>query len=348
MKKILFVADVENWAYDYQAKNWKEVLKGKYDIDIIYLSKFPQGGFKSQFSIVNRKFLSLINNDNAYIDLKKINSEGLYYYSNEHGYFPLKKVFSNEDYDAILFFYSKAASDKRLLSTYFDLNKTIVCINNEKWTDIGAEEFYNYYLQGIKVVACCNKNILKEFSKYAKNCLRLSQCVPNSFLVTKQEAEAKFKKRFNKKIVGFSGNIKNNLKNFENIKKACDISGVNLVVAKKIPQSKLPLWYKQIDLIICASTSEGGPMCLLEAGASAVPVLSTRVGLCRELIGNDTGELLESIDPNHISKKINYIFKNKHQAIQRSLNLRDIVERDWTYSSRDYEIINVIKSAIKS
>ena len=214
----------------------EKILEGKYDIDIIYLSKFPQGGFTSNFSAVNRKFISMKNNHNPNIDTQKIELDNLYYYSNDKGHFPLQKIFSQEKYDAILFFYSKALSDKRLLATFFDLDKTIVCINNEKWTDIGPEKFYNNFLQGVGVIACCNSKILEEFSNYSNNCLRLSQCVPDSFLVTEEEAEKRFRNRFAKRkirpVVGFSGNTKNVLKNFENIKAACKMSGATLLVAK--------------------------------------------------------------------------------------------------------------------
>ena len=88
-------------------------------------------------------------------------------------------------------------------------------------------------------------------------------------------------------------------------------------------------------------------MCLLEAGASGVPILATRVGLCRELINSDTGEFLKNTKPNHISKKIDYVLKNRDISVQRAMNLRKIIENDWVYSSRDYEIINVLEKGNK-
>ena len=61
MKKVLFVVDVRDWAYDIQARNWKNFLKDEYEVDIIYLSDFPTGSFRPDYMMLNRYFLSIKN-----------------------------------------------------------------------------------------------------------------------------------------------------------------------------------------------------------------------------------------------------------------------------------------------
>ena len=40
MKKILLIADVRGWAFDYIAQYLVSLLEGKYDIDIVYIDDY--------------------------------------------------------------------------------------------------------------------------------------------------------------------------------------------------------------------------------------------------------------------------------------------------------------------
>lgn len=344
MKKVLFVVDVRDWAYDIQAKNWKELLRNEYEIDIIYLSEFPIGNFRPNYMMSNRYFLSKIYNSSCNINLDKIVQKDLYYYTSpgDRTPKPLLPLFDHKEYDALLFFYSKALSDKRLLSTFIPFEKTIVCINNEKWKDYGSNILYWNYLQGVNTIACCNDNISKEFEKYSNNIMKLTQCAPDDFLIEDKELLEKHKTRYSSRIVGFSGNPNNSLKNFNSIKEACSILGLELKVAQNLNQDELKEWYKEIDLIVCASKSEGGPMCILEAGASGVPVATTDVGLAREIINNENGAKIKSSDPSDIAEAIDSAFKNRDVTIQKAINLHKCIKNNWTYSARIYEITNTL------
>ena len=68
------------------------------------------------------------------------------------------------------------------------------------------------------------------------------------------------------------------------IKKACKDAGVNLSIKRDLSRKALNVWYNNVDMIVSASESEGGPMLLLEAGAVGLPVITTNVGLAREII----------------------------------------------------------------
>ena len=47
---------------------------------------------------------------------------------------------------------------------------------------------------------------------------------------------------------------------------------------------EVPLYYRALDLYLVGSRWEGGPKALLESWASGVPIVSTRVGMCADLI----------------------------------------------------------------
>ena len=102
-------------------------------------------------------------------------------------------------------------------------------------------------------------------------------------------------------------------------------------------------WYNKMDLIVCASKSEGGPMCILEAGGLGVPVLTSKVGLSREIINEHTGMFLPDTSPKTISEKIKFLDKNYNMRKYLSKNLREEIKNNWTYESRINEIKKVLK-----
>lgn len=339
MKKILFVVDVKKWAYDYRARAWKELLKGEYDIDILYLSEYPVPNVDSDFMSLNRlalnKELSAIQN----LDFNKF----FYIYKGDEKDFNIPKVFSHENYDGVVFFYSRAMNDRRLCSTPIPSDKTCVCINNEKWADYGSKRLFKNFIGDVKVLACCNDFVVKEFSKFTDNVMKLSQSVDLNFMLSESEVISKLKSK--KKIlkVGFSGKTKNVLKNYDNIKAACEKINIKFLTSENLNQEGLMSWYDKIDLLVCASKSEGGPMCILEAGARGTPVLTTKVGLSREIINNDTGTFLDGSSVDSIVEGLKFCAKNIDIINHRAINLRRAIFDNWTYDSRLHEIREVLK-----
>jgi len=51
-----------------------------------------------------------------------------------------------------------------------------------------------------------------------------------------------------------------------------------------------------LDAYVIASRDEGGPMALLESMASGVPLISTRVGMCIDLIEDGRSAFLVDVD----------------------------------------------------
>ncbi len=55
-------------------------------------------------------------------------------------------------------------------------------------------------------------------------------------------------------------------------------------------------FYQALDLYIVTSRSEGGPKALLESWATGVPIVSTRVGMCADLIRPSENGMLADVD----------------------------------------------------
>lgn len=64
------------------------------------------------------------------------------------------------------------------------------------------------------------------------------------------------------------------------------------LITQRVPTDAVARFYNQSGMLVCASTSEGGPRVTVEAMACGVPVISTRVGIMPELIRDGENGLL--------------------------------------------------------
>lgn len=303
VKRVLFVADVRNWAYDFTAKNWAKQIASQFEVDIIYLADFSP---KDQ-------------RENP------------------------QSIFNHEDYDAILFFYSRGHTDVRLRNTPFPLNKCIICLNNEKWTEIGALEFYKKYLIRAGAVVACNQFIMDEFVPFHSNLFKVPQAIDED--IFKRSQDIKEPEPF---IVGWSGNPDNPYKSIEVLKKAQKILGFELSIAHDKTQEELNKWYQSVNVVVCTSRSEGGPLMLLEAGACGIPVITTRVGIARELIHHKVnGFLLDTCSLDEVIHGLSYVKENYEEAQSWGKELREEVLKSWTYPKRK-KILNHLFQSVTS
>lgn len=137
-------------------------------------------------------------------------------------------------------------------------------------------------------------------------------------------------------VCGWAGNPRRGgtLKGLEIVQEACRIANVTLKTATgAIPYEDMPKWHEGIDVLICASSSEGGPNPVLESAATGRPIISTAVGLVPELFRNNTGILVE----RNVQSIVAAIRKMQDDfdllpELGRSLRLR--IEEKWTWGRR--------------
>ena len=73
---------------------------------------------------------------------------------------------------------------------------------------------------------------------------------------------------------------------------------------RMIPHEKMPGYYNQIDLYVCASLCEGTPNPVLEAMACGVPVISTRCKGPESFLNDDCAEFCNVRDPKDMEDAI--------------------------------------------
>lgn len=93
-------------------------------------------------------------------------------------------------------------------------------------------------------------------------------------------------------------------------------------------------FYNMLDLYVITSRLEGGPRALMEAQASGVPVVSTRVGMAEDVIMHGESGYLADIDD------ISSIIKCAEKIIEKKVDINQIIEQGLiTVKAFDYSII---------
>jgi glycosyltransferase involved in cell wall biosynthesis len=155
-------------------------------------------------------------------------------------------------------------------------------------------------------------------------------------------------------VVGFSGAFKHDkLKGLsEYIIPAVEmVDNAELRIAMSengeyLKHSKMVDYYNGIDLYICASSSEGFSLSVLEAAACGIPVLSTRVGGSEDLIVDGINGYYVDRNVADISNKIT-VMTNTKTRVQLGYNNRKIIEQFWSWEIRVGCWTSFIKSHIK-
>lgn len=110
----------------------------------------------------------------------------------------------------------------------------------------------------------------------------------------------------------------------ENLKK----NGVDYFHKNCLSKKDLSLLYNLVDVTVINSNLEGGPYSLLESLSSGVPVISTKVGLSKEIIQNyKNGYLIKKNDINALTLKINSLIKKPDLLKKLKRNSRKTVKQ---------------------
>lgn len=337
-KRILFVVDVIGWAYDDAARHWKTQFSDVYDIDIIYLKDYPPvrpGPYEISLFQQLRQHLETNSREpgsgfpEAISDFVK--TAALYQAA--------PPVFDHTLYDGLLFFYSRSLRDTRLLSTVIPAFKTAVLINNEKWQEEGAGQTYDLFLRNsCNVLLCNNRFIYDTFKPFHDNTFRTTQGVDPDVFHIKRNTLIRGQRPRDKFTVGWSGDYQNPLKNIGLVKAACEKAGVKLLIAKNKTREELNNWYNKLDLLLCMSESEGGPLMLLEAGACGIPVITTPVGLAREIIRNEHNGIITGKNPDEAAGHIIRLAESPELRKKIAGNIHHTICNNWTYDKLKEQI----------
>jgi len=114
--------------------------------------------------------------------------------------------------------------------------------------------------------------------------------------------------------------------------KPADYSG------SKKSKEEMPEFYRNIDVFVCFSESEGHNNALLEAGAMGVPVISTRTGTSGEIIRPmENGILIDKI-PDALEKALEMMENSAMRKIWGKALQEEIINNwSWDKKIKEYE-----------
>lgn len=203
-------------------------------------------------------------------------------------------------------------------------NKTILGLRNEFMYTHNKEGILRFYQEFFESRACMfhvvNKSQLLEFAS-------INPSIP--LLLVQHGVDTNCFRPINKKIinkqsplvVGVSGNENSaGEKGFDIVKEACSRCGCPLLTTKQnlssghLNKEQMAEYYNKIDVYCCMSKSEGLNNCIMEAGATGVPVITTRTGAATEMIVDGVDGFIINRDVNSLTEKINF-FKNNTDAV---------------------------------
>lgn len=99
-----------------------------------------------------------------------------------------------------------------------------------------------------------------------------------------------------------------------------------------VPHEKIPELLFAADAFVLTSREEGLGLALLEAGASELPVVATRVGGNPEVIDNGVnGLLVTPEDPEEVAHAVCWIFDNHEKSLDMGKNLRQRVVENFSW-----------------
>lgn len=96
-------------------------------------------------------------------------------------------------------------------------------------------------------------------------------------------------------------------------------------------QEDMPAFYRQLDLLVLSSRTEGLPMAILEGMASGLPVVATRVGEVPEVVKNEeTGYIVEIDDPQALASAVRIALSDPEKRLTMGEAARDQVRAQYS------------------
>lgn len=313
MTKILLVCDRKNWAYDAIARALVTHNPGDFEFEILY--------FKQEYSFLldRSKQFDFIFFLGWQLILEPVKS-----------FFPKKDVYKKR---------FNFIDDSRILTGIhshhaWDRFKTLP--NNKISPPQGLVDA----LRRFKGVNAVSKKLTDIFIQSG-----LTECfyTPNGMESEIFKPVVEIGKNNNFITVGFSGNRKHDFRKGikEYIEPLRRFNWIRLKLAMPqsgyVPLEDMPQFYNDIDAYLCASSSEGFSLSVLEASACGRSVVSTRVGGCEDLIRDGYNGFFVKRDFNDIVEKLKRLHENRDILIEMGRNNRQEVEQKWSWKIRSQD-----------
>jgi len=301
--KILFIVDKPNWAYEFMVMSWLPFLLNDFECYIVFQEDYAIKENKNK-NFLFRSLYNLKSSIKSIIhkgDQRRVHKKGFFYvkHSQNPVYFFADEIGNKKKttsdithFDVIIemAFYFQYTSyfpfntDKRIVGIFTDAfphdGPTYDIVNKKDRSLMNRDEFYQNYLSSYSQIIVGGGNLLKDYKKITDNVSFVYGIFGEHHFIENKEVG------LNKILtIGWTGTPDRPMKGFrEFIEPVIDeINKEGRIVLLKTKFSglyeELYSFYKDVDLVVIASSADSGPSLFAEACLSSVPVVSTKVGL---------------------------------------------------------------------
>ncbi len=283
----------------------------------------------------------------------------------------LYQLINQKSYDLVVSFCWSANQYSRVASL-FARKEHIACERGHDYKEINLENILIKLLAPLSKKIVFNSKVqMESYKKYINSSSEKNSCIHNGITMypTNNSKQNYFYKTFNivneKKFIGTAGNY-SDPKNFDMFIRVCEkiIKDYNNVLFIAIGDGPQKEYYEKIihdrkldeyiiitgyidkiyevitflDIFLLTSNSEGMPNVIMEAMAGKVPVISTSVGGCKELINNqNTGFLVDRNDSDKMCENIKILLEQEDVY-------RKIVNHAYEKISRNFTVGKMVKN----
>ena len=109
-----------------------------------------------------------------------------------------------------------------------------------------------------------------------------------------------------------------------------------------VPLDEMPKFYRSIDCYLCASSSEGFSLSVLEAASCGKPIITTKVGGTDELMQDGVNGFIVPRNVEAMAEKIRSLKDDPQLYRSMSISMRKHVVDHWCWSKRAVDWINFL------
>ena len=109
-----------------------------------------------------------------------------------------------------------------------------------------------------------------------------------------------------------------------------------------IPHEAMPAYLQDADIFCLPSWFEAMPLSILEAMATGLPIVATRVGQVPDVVTDDFGRLVQPQDPAALASALSEVLRDSDLRDRLGANARASAVRDYSVMTTVSEIVEVI------
>ena len=330
--KILLVVDNEKWAFYNIATNFQRELKGQLDIDIIAIDRL--NGNVADLFLLAQKY-----------DLIHLFWRG---------------ILLDFDIDFTQsYIYNMGLSKEEFIDKFVRTKVITTAVYDHKLLDEENINAYTKYTKAYYTSSTLLKKLYEELPLDQYPSAVITDGVDLNLFKPKKDRFKDIKKR--PVTIGWVGNSKwdgaNDHKGLNTIIKPAveelikDGYNIKLHLADSNVQlrsrEEMAVYYDEIDLYVCCSINEGTPNPILESFACGIPVITTDVGIVRDLFGPKQKKyIMKERSVEELKKKIMEFLNNLEEVEELSKeNLKKIEKWSWKYKAADFK--KFVEKALK-